>query len=193
MSNDLFADLSVRANAICELCGAGDGLEAFEIPPVGRPDADQCALLCETCRAQISSDDNLDENHWHCLQQSAWSETPAVQVLAFRILSRLPGHAWAQDLLGQIYLDEQTLAWAAEGIAAADGDVVPTLDSNGTRLADGDTVQVIKDLDVKGANFVAKRGTMVKNIRLSSNPEHVDGRINGTAIVLKTCFLKKAN
>ncbi|MCL4110837.1 UNVERIFIED_CONTAM: hypothetical protein GTU68_039950 [Idotea baltica] len=71
--------------------------------------------------------------------------------------------------------------------------MVATLDSNGTRLADGDTVQVIKDLDVKGANFVAKRGTMVKNIRLTSNPEHVDGRVNGTAIVLKTCFLKKAN
>jgi len=52
---------------------------------------------------------------------------------------------------------------------------------------------LIKDLDVKGAGFTAKRGTAVRNISLTSNPEHIEGRVNGTRIVLLTCFLKKSN
>ena len=68
-----------------------------------------------------------------------------------------------------------------------------TFDSNGTELFDGDSVTLIKDLDVKGTSFVAKRGTMVKGIRLTGDPENIDGRVNKISIVLKTCFLKKAN
>lgn len=64
-------------------------------------------------------------------------------------------------------------------------------DSNGTELADGDEVTVIKDLKVKGSSMVIKRGTKVKSIRLTDNPEEVDCRIDGSNIVLKTCFLKK--
>lgn len=65
-------------------------------------------------------------------------------------------------------------------------------DSNGTVLNEGDSVTLIKDLKVKGSSITLKRGTMVKNIRLTSNTEEVDCRINGSSIVLKTCFLKKA-
>ena len=65
-------------------------------------------------------------------------------------------------------------------------------DSNGATLSAGDTVTLIKDLVVKGANFTAKRGTTVKNISLSDNPEHIEGKVNGTRIVLLTQFLKKA-
>lgn len=64
-------------------------------------------------------------------------------------------------------------------------------DSNGTELADGDSVTVIKDLKVKGSSMVIKRGTKVKSIRLTDNPEEVDCKIDGSSIVLKTCFLKK--
>lgn len=64
-------------------------------------------------------------------------------------------------------------------------------DSNGARLGDGDAVTVIKDLKVKGSSMVIKRGTKVKSIKLTENPEEVDCRIEGTSIVLKTCFLKK--
>ena len=64
-------------------------------------------------------------------------------------------------------------------------------DSNGTILVDGDAVTVIKDLKVKGSSMVIKRGTKVKSIKLTDNPEEVDCRIDGTSIVLKTCFLKK--
>ncbi len=64
-------------------------------------------------------------------------------------------------------------------------------DSNGTPLSDGDAVTVIKDLKVKGSSMVIKRGTKVKSIRLTDNFEEVDCKIDGSSIVLKTCFLKK--
>ena len=64
-------------------------------------------------------------------------------------------------------------------------------DSNGAELFDGDAVTVIKDLKVKGSSMVIKRGTKVKSIRLTENPEEVDCKIEGSSIVLKTCFLKK--
>ena len=64
-------------------------------------------------------------------------------------------------------------------------------DSNGAELMDGDSVTVIKDLKVKGSSMVIKRGTKVKSIRLTEDPEEVDCKIDGSGIVLKTCFLKK--
>ena len=64
-------------------------------------------------------------------------------------------------------------------------------DSNGAELFDGDAVTVIKDLKVKGSSMVIKRGTKVKSIRLTENPDEVDCKIDGSGIVLKTCFLKK--
>ncbi len=66
-------------------------------------------------------------------------------------------------------------------------------DSNGNLLADGDSVHLIKDLKVKGTSVTLKRGTLVKNIRLTSNPEEIEcnaDKVKG--LVLKTCFLKKA-
>ena len=65
------------------------------------------------------------------------------------------------------------------------------VDSNGSTLVDGDSVLVIKDLKVKGSSMVIKRGTLVKKIRLTENEEEVDCKIDGSSIVLKTCFLKK--
>jgi protein PhnA len=67
------------------------------------------------------------------------------------------------------------------------------VDSNGAVLMDGDSVTLIKDLDVKGANFTAKRGTLVKSIRVGDDPTHVEGRVNKMSIMLKTCFLKKVS
>ncbi len=65
-------------------------------------------------------------------------------------------------------------------------------DSNGNILQDGDSVTVIKDLKVKGSSDVIKRGTMVKNIRLTDDPAEIDCRVNKTAMVLRTEFVKKA-
>ena len=63
-------------------------------------------------------------------------------------------------------------------------------DSNGTTLADGDSVQVIKDLKVKGTSITLKRGTVIKNIRLTEDEEEIEcnaDKVKG--LVLKTCFL----
>ena len=78
----------------------------------------------------------------------------------------------------------------AESASATPVVAVPK-DSNGAELMDGDSVTVIKDLKVKGSSMVIKRGTKVKSIRLTDDPEEVDCKIDGSGIVLKTCFLKK--
>jgi protein PhnA len=65
-------------------------------------------------------------------------------------------------------------------------------DSNGSRLSDGDSVMVIKDLKVKGSSDVLKRGTLYKNIRLTDEEEEVEVGSGKATLVLKTCFLKKA-
>lgn len=65
-------------------------------------------------------------------------------------------------------------------------------DSNGTQLNNGDSVQLIKDLSVKGASVTLKRGTIIKNIRLTDNDEHIECRAEKVKdLVLKTCFVKK--
>lgn len=65
-------------------------------------------------------------------------------------------------------------------------------DCNGNLLNDGDTVHLIKDLKVKGSSSTLKRGTVVKNIRLTDNDEEIEGKVEKTQMVLKTCFVKKA-
>ena len=64
-------------------------------------------------------------------------------------------------------------------------------DSNDTELNDGDSVQVIKDLKVKGTSNTLKRGTVYKGIHLTSKDEEVECGKGKSTIVLKTCFLKK--
>ena len=66
-----------------------------------------------------------------------------------------------------------------------------TKDSNGNILTEGDTVLLIKDLKVKGFQKDLKRGTQVRNIRLTSNPEEVEGKVEGSVLVLKSVFVKK--
>lgn len=66
-------------------------------------------------------------------------------------------------------------------------------DCNGNILNEGDSVTLIKDLKVKGANVTLKRGTVVKNIHLTSDPEEIEGKVEKVkGLVLKTCFVKKA-
>lgn len=192
------AALAERANSRCELCSGQETLSVLEVPPADIPDVEHCVLVCESCLSRISTPGASDLDHWRCLNESAWSETDAVKVLTWRLLKRCEAQAWAKDLLDQMYLEEPVQAWAescslnaAEASDAEDGNIIP-VDSNGAALASGDSVCIIKDLNVKGTSFTAKRGTIVRNIRLTNNPEHVEGRVNGTVIVLKTCFLKKS-
>ena len=67
-----------------------------------------------------------------------------------------------------------------------------TKDSNGNVLSNGDTVQVIKDLPVKGSSTVIKRGTIIKGIKLVDDEELIECRTDKIkGLMLKTCFLKK--
>jgi len=184
-------ELLVRAHHKCELCEGDASLQPFEVPSLaGRDDA--TIVVCAGCAPQLDPTATLDPSQWYGLQASIWSEHPAVQVMSWRLLHRLAAEPWAHDLLSQAYLAEDVLAWASEGAAEPTDEGTPTLDSNGAQLLEGDAVTLIKDLDVKGTSFVAKRGTLVKNIHLTSNPAHVEGRVNGVVLVLKTEFLKKA-
>lgn len=182
-----------RSGSKCELCSSAQSLLIYEVPPVDGANSDKSVLVCDNCNNQIEGISTLDTgHHWRCLNDSMWSQVPAVQIMAWRMLNRLKAENWAQDMLDMLYLDEDMMAWAKADSGddpEADG---PTLDSNGAQLQAGDTVTLIKDLVVKGANFTAKRGTAVRNISLTGNPEQIEGRVNGTRIVLLTCFLKKS-
>ena len=188
-------DLLARSGAACEICAATTDLAVYEVPPTSDGSADQAVLLCGTCRAQIGGEAEIDPNHWRCLADSMWTPVPAVQVMAWRMLNRLDGQAWAVDLLDQLYLDEETLAWAQAGQDAGGGeDAVEHRDCHGATLAAGDTVTLIKDLNVKGGGFTAKRGTAVRGISLvPDNPKQIEGRINGQVIVILTEFVKKSS
>lgn len=187
-------ELHTRSESRCELCRATEGLSVYEVPPASGATSDECILICNTCREQIEQPEKIDPHHWRCLNDSMWTQLPAVQVMAWRMLTRLSAEGWPRDLLDMLYLDEATLAWAqATGEGTAAEDTVRHVDSNGTLLAAGDTVTLIKDLDVKGANFTAKRGTAVRGISLvADNPEHIEGRVNGQQIVILTKFVKKS-
>ncbi len=178
-------ELLQRSGSKCELCGSKDSLSVFEVAP-SDGSAQQSVLLCGICRTQIEDPSKMDESHWHCLNDSMWSQESAVVVMAYRMLKRLKN----QDLLDMLYLEDDIKAWADAG-DNKDEEQIPILDSNGAVLKAGDSVTIIKDLEVKGAGFTAKRGTPVRNIALTNNSEQIEGRVNGTRIVLLTKFLKK--
>lgn len=183
--------LKQRSNDNCELCAATGNLALYPVPPTSDLSAQQCIYICPICLSQIEGETELDLNHWRCLSDSMWNQEPAVQVVSYRMLHKLSTESWAQDALDMIYLEDDVRTWAEQGIAAAQTNG-PTRDSNGAELQDGDNVTLIKDLKVKGANFTAKQGTMVRGISLTENPEHIEGKVNGTRIVLVAAYLKKA-
>lgn len=187
-------ELHSRSGSLCELCGATENLKAYEVAPSNRT-ADRNILVCTSCHSQIENPEQIDINHWRCLNDSMWSTVPAVQVMAWRMLNRLRSEGWPQDLLDMLYLDEETLEWAkATGEGETDENAVKHIDSNGAQLQTGDTVTLIKDLNVKGGGFTAKRGTAVRNISLvADNAEHIEGRVEGQQIVILTKYVKKSN
>ncbi|MBQ0733166.1 PhnA domain-containing protein [Aquimarina celericrescens] len=191
---NLEKQLYARSGSVCELSGETENLKAYEVPKSPVTGVGAHILISQVCLEQIKNPEKTDPNHWRCLNDSMWSEVPAVQVMAWRMLNRLRAEGWPQDLLDMLYLDEETMAWAeATGEGQANEDTVKHFDSNGTVLHAGDNVVLIKDLNVKGANFTAKRGVAVRNISLvHDNPEHIEGRVNGQHIVILTKFVKKS-
>ncbi len=111
--------LARRASSSCELCGeSGVPLAAFEVPPIPEePDADRCAFSCEPCTRDMVSEKSPDPRRWRLLEHTMWSDVPAVQVMAVRLLRRLARthEAWAHDALEELYLDPAVEEWVDQG------------------------------------------------------------------------------
>ena len=185
--------LNKRSEGKCELCGSIDNLTAYTVEPKTGESSDDCVYTCATCKDQIENPDNVDANHWRCLNDSMWNTNPAVQAVAWRMLTRLRSEGWPQDLLDMLYLEDDTLEWAkatGEGEEAVEG--IKHIDVNGVQLQAGDNVVLVKDLKVKGSSMVAKQGTAVRGISLDhDNAEYIEGKVNGQQIVILTKFVKK--
>ncbi|UWR26018.1 alkylphosphonate utilization protein [Sulfitobacter sp. S223] len=162
----------------CPLCTTDAPL--IDTPVSGGP-AEASIQICALC-----ADPATPADHFRPIASTMWSEDHALQVYAMRTLKRLDTD-WSRDLAEQLYLDEETQAWADNQAAETNHK-----DSNGVPLANGDTVVLIKDLNVKGAGFTAKRGTAVHRISLvQDNDAHIEGRVEGQRIVILTEFVKK--
>lgn len=182
--------LLTRANNQCEISGATEELVVYQVPPTTEETPENQIIITQKLLDQIENPAIENANDWRGLNDSMWSEVPAVQVVAYRMLHRLKDAGWPNDLLDMIYLDDETLAWAKDGLA--DENALVHKDSNGNVLQAGDTVVLIKDLKVKGANFTAKRGTAVRRISLvHDNAGHIEGKVEGQHIVILTAFVKK--
>jgi protein PhnA len=186
-------ELKKRSEEACELCKATEKLNEYVVLPTNKGGLDESIYACATCIDQIENPDNVDVNHWRCLNDSMWSEHTAVQVVAWRMLSRLRKEGWPAELLEMLYLEEDVLEWAkATGEGADDENKLIHRDVNGVILNSGDSVVLIKDLKVKGSSMVAKQGTPVRNIKLDhENEEYIEGKVDSQTIVIITKYVKK--
>lgn len=183
-------ELKERSNNCCEICKSTEHLGTVLVAPKQGNNSNEYVYICLNCKNQINEDQEINPNHWRCLNDAMWSEVDAVKVISYRMLNKLKSEGWPNDLLEMIYLDDETLAWAKSGLI--DENAPKHVDANGAELNNGDSVTLIKDLNVKGANFTAKRGTAVRNIRLvHDNHEQIEGKINGQSIVIITQYVKK--
>jgi len=183
-------DIQARSGSKCELCGSDNNISVFAVPPVTTRLKSNCIQVCTTCNEQLEDVDKININHWRCLNDCMWSEVDAVKVVAYRMLHLLKSEGWPQDLLDMMYLDDETLAWAKEGIVDENAEVHK--DAFGNILTAGDSVVLTQSLNVKGSSLTAKKGTVVKKISLVyDNVEHIEGRVEGQMIVILTKFVKK--
>ena len=160
----------------CELCESTNNVTEYVV----FEGDDGVVFLCETCKTQIENN-SLDEAHFNCLNNSMWSEKSSVKILTYKLLKELGRN----DLLDMMYLTDEELA-----IANKTEEVIK--DANGNVLKAGDSVSVIKDLEVKGAGKTIKRGTVIKNIRMCDVEGHISCKVDGIGqVYLKTEFLKK--
>ncbi len=111
-------DLARRARSKCELCeAAGVPLTTFEVAPTTNPpEFAHLILVCEVCAEGLAKEKFPEPSRWRCLNNTVWSETPAVQVAAVRILRALAKtEPWASDLLESVYLEPEVTEWADKG------------------------------------------------------------------------------
>ncbi len=112
-------DLARRARSKCELTGAsGVSLRPYEVPPVAaEPDIGRTLLISEACHEVLEFPKRLQGREWQCLAEMVWSELPAVQVVAWRMLHELAKREdWARDALDGVFLDEEVETWAKSAL-----------------------------------------------------------------------------
>ena len=179
--------LKQRAQGLCELCTTEEAIDAFAVSPKNNDMIENEVALCATCLGIIEGKEA--GNHWQCLAGSIWNTEPSVQALSYRILYELKDNEWANEILTSVELEEPIITWAVSACIKSPIHV----DSNGTELHNGDTVVLIQCLNVKWANFMAPKGTIVKKIHLvADNPEQIEGKVNEQTIVLLTKYLRKS-
>lgn len=189
----LLEDLKKRSGNQCEFCTSTENLQIYEVKPISNGGFDGSVLACDSCIQQIENPETIDVNDWRCLNDAIWSEFSPVKVVAWRMLHRLKKEGWPKDLLEMMYLTDEELAIAkATNEHLDDSEKIIHRDCNGVILASGDSVVLIKDLKVKGSSMVAKQGTAVRKISLDhENANYIEGKVNGTQIVIITEYVKK--
>ncbi len=182
--------LKDRSGSVCEISGTEHDLVVYVLPPKNERTVENSVLIAKHLKDQIENPETTDEKDWRGLSESMWSEHLPVQIVSWRMLARLKN----TDLLDMMYLDEEALEWAkatGEGEEEDENKLVHK-DSNGVTLLDGDSVVLIKDLDVKGATFTAKRGAAVHNIKLVWDDANlIEGRVENQNIYILTQYVKK--
>lgn len=182
--------LKDRSNSLCEISGTQYDLEVYTLPPFTEESLEHSVLITKNLKSQIENPETTDEKDWRGLSDSMWNEHLPVQILSYRMLARLKN----TDLLDMMYLEDEALEWAkvtGEGEEEDENKIVHK-DSNGSVLKDGDSVVLIKDLDVKGATFTAKRGAAVHNIKLVwDDATLIEGRVENQNIYILTQYVKK--
>jgi protein PhnA len=181
--------LKDRSGSVCEISGTDEDLVVYLVEPKTEDIPENCILIAQKLKHQIENPETMDSNDWRGLTDSMWNEHLPVQIVSWRMHARLKN----MEMLEMMYLDEDALEWAkSTGESDDEEGKIIHKDSNGNILNDGDSVVLIKDLDVKGANFTAKRGAPVHNIKLVwDNAAHIEGRVENQHIVILTQYVKK--
>lgn len=187
MSTTITDKLKERSQGMCELCTSEDATIAYAVTPRNNDSIENEVALCISCLAAI--DDENSVLHWQCLAGSIWNTEPSVQALSYRILYGNKEKEWASEIINSVDLDEAVINWA---LSAYEKKEVHR-DSNGVELNNGDTIVLTQGLNVKGVNFMAPKGTIVRKIRLvPDNTEQIEGKINDETIVILTKYVRKS-
>lgn len=180
-------ELNERCQNNCEICTSNPPSQEYIVSPKSGNSLEDMVALCDSCQAALAS------RNFSALKDfasgSIWNPVAPVQALSYRIIHGADGANEAVDLASTAGLDEEIVQWALTAF-----EIAPVhKDAFGNTLENGDNVVLTQALDVKGTNFTASKGTVVKKIKLvSDNVEHIEGKVNEQTIVILTKFVKKS-
>jgi len=183
----LTKELSERCQNNCEICNSNSPSHEFVVSPKNGNSFNDMVALCDSCFAAVEAQDYAALKDF--ASGSIWNPVAPVQALSYRIIHGADGANEAADLAGSAGLDEEIIQWSLTAFIVA-----PVhKDAFGNTLENGDNVVLTQALDVKGTNFTASKGTVVKKIKLvADNVEHIEGKVNEQTIVILTKYVKKS-